>query len=95
MDPIFITLIVGVFIPAIVAYVTKSSANPLIKTGITGILSAAASASAVFITGGIAVFSAVTFKLFASAFAAAIISYKAGWKVVDIDNKVAPDKGIG
>lgn len=94
MDPIIITLIAGFVIPAIVAAVTKSRAHPVLKTGVTAVLSAAATASAVFITGGIAVFSAATLKLFASAFASALVSYQSLWKQLHVNEKVAPDKGL-
>lgn len=91
-----VNVILGFIIPVLTAVVTKASASPVLKGAVTLTLSAIAGLinTAITITGE-AVFSQAMVQQATLTWLIALASYLGLWKQLEINNKLAPEFGLG
>ena len=96
LAPLATTFLLGTVIPLLTGLVTKLVASARLKAVITLFLSAVAGVvTQSLVDGGGAVLSDETLILAGIAFVQAIASYLGFWKNFDINEKLAPNQGLG
>lgn len=96
LTPIVVTMLSGLVIPIIVGFVTQSAAGPQVKQVATILLAGvAALIASSTLADGTAVFSVETLLLAAMAWLVAIASYLGVYKPLNLNDRTAPNRGIG
>lgn len=96
LDAVTVSLIVSLFIPIAVGLLTKSSLSAVWK-GVINIILSAVNAAVVTATlaDGTAVFSQETLVTAFFAMVVSLATYLQVYKPIDVNAKLAPDKGLG
>jgi len=96
LTPIVVTIVTGLLLPFLIAFVTKANASSLVK-GIAGIVLAFAAAviERAMLTDGSAVISGGLLVDVGAVYIPQLASYIGVWQHAGINNKFAPNVGIG
>jgi len=96
LNAITVSAIVSLFIPVLVGLLTKSSLNSVWKGALNVVLSAVnAAVVTATVADGTAVFSKETLVTTFFAMVVSLATYLQIYKPVNIDQKLAPEKGLG
>jgi hypothetical protein len=95
VSPDTVTVLLSVLIPIVTAAVTKSAAPKLLKGCVSLLMSAIVGLFSTAVTASGADFSQQTLFLAAISFVIQLASYLGFYKPVDINNRIAPTKGLG
>ena len=96
LSPNTVAIITGALIPLLVALVTKWNASPALKGFVNLVLTGiAALIIQATVPEGQAVITQATLGTWFVTFATSVAAYFGGYRSVDINQKVAPNKGIG
>jgi hypothetical protein len=96
LSPFLVTLIIGTLLPIATGLLTKLNASDKVK-GTVNLFLAAVTAiiSQNLVEGGGAIFSEDTLLMGLLAFIASVAAYHGFWQNINIDEKLAPNTGIG
>lgn len=91
-----VAVLLGLVLPVVVGFMTKANASDKVKIGVGIIVAGVASTvQNAVVADGSAFISAEMALNFVLVYGSQLLSYLGIWKPVRLNEKVAPDKGIG